>query len=125
GVGFAMGLDRVLLAIDAEGAPPPPPRALRCFVVAIGSDAEAAGRRLIAELRDQGIATAGSYEERPLKAQLKMADRAGAQFVAILGEQELAGGTVTLRRLIDGVQKSVPVADLAGWLTKLDVWVDG
>jgi len=124
GVGFAMGLDRVLLAIDAEGAPPPPPRGPRCFVVAIGSDAEPAGRRMVTELRDRGISAAGSYEERPLKAQLKMADRAGAAFVAILGEQELAGGTVTLRRLADGVQKSVPVADLAGWLTKLEGWVD-
>jgi histidyl-tRNA synthetase len=124
GVGFAMGLDRVLLAMEAEGAPLPPARAPRCFVVAIGPDAEAAGRRLIAELRDGGIAAAGSYEERPLKAQLKMADRAGAAFVAIVGEQELANGTVTLRRLVDGVQKSVPTADVATWLTKLDGWVD-
>ena len=124
GVGFAMGLDRVLLAIDAEAAPTFPPRGPRCFVVAIGTDAEPAGRRLIAGLRDQGISAAGSHEERPLKAQLKMADRAGAQFVAILGDQELASGTVTLRRLVDGVQKSVPTADLVGWLTKLDGWVD-
>ena len=92
--------------------------------MAIGSDAEPVGRRTIAELRDRGISAAGSHEERPLKAQLKMADRAGAQFVAILGEQELASGTVTLRRLVDGVQKSVPAADLAGWLTKLEGWVD-
>jgi histidyl-tRNA synthetase len=124
GVGFAMGLDRVLLAMEAEGAPLPPARAPRCFMVAIGPDAEAAGRRLVAELRDGGIAAAGSYEERPLKAQLKMADRAGAAFVAIVGEQELANGTVTLRRLVDGVQKSVPAADVATWLTKLDGWVD-
>ena len=61
------------------------------------------------DLRTEGISAAGSYEERPLKAQLKMADRAGAAFVAILGEQELADGTVTLRRLVDGVQKSVPI----------------
>jgi histidyl-tRNA synthetase len=124
GVGFAMGLDRVLLALDVEGAPLPSGRAPRCFVVAIGSEAEPAGRRLIAELRDGGISAAGSYEERPLKAQLRMADRAGAAFVAILGEQELANGTVTLRRLVDGVQKSVPTADVATWLTKLDGWVD-
>jgi histidyl-tRNA synthetase len=124
GVGFAMGLDRVLLALEAEGAPLPDPRAPRCFVVAIGPDAEAAGRFLIADLRGEGISAAGSYEERPLKAQLKMADRAGAAFVAIVGEQELANGTVTLRRLVDGVQKSVPTADVAGWLGKLDGWVD-
>ena len=124
GVGFAMGLDRVLLALEAEGAALPPPRAPRCFVVAIGPDSEAAGRYLVADLRNEGISAAGSYEERPLKAQLKMADRAGAAFVAIVGEQELAGGTVTLRRLVDGVQKSVPTADVATWLTKLDGWVE-
>jgi histidyl-tRNA synthetase len=92
--------------------------------VAIGPDADAAGRHLISELRDEGIPAAGSYGERPLKAQLKMADRAGATFVAIVGEQELANGTVTLRRLVDGMQKSVPTADVATWLTKLDGWVD-
>ncbi len=124
GVGFAMGLDRVLLAMEAEGVSLPPARDLRCFVVAIGKEAEAAGGRLIAELRDTGISAAGSYEERPLKAQLKMADRTGAAFVAILGERELAEGTVTLRRLVDGVQKSVPATDVPGWLTKLDGWVD-
>ena len=59
-----------------------------------------------------------------MKAQLKMADRAGAAFVAIVGEQELANGTVTLRRLVDGVQKSVPTADVATWLTRLDGWAD-
>lgn len=124
GVGFAMGLDRVLLALEAEGAPLPAPRAPRCFVVAIGSDAVESGTRLIADLREAGISAAGSYEERPLKAQLKMADRAGAMFVAIVGEQELAGGSVTLRRLVDGVQKAVPVGDLVRQLTTLEGWAD-
>ena len=78
GVGFAMGLDRVLLALEAEGAPLPPARGPRCFVVALGSDAAAAGRYLVADLRADGISAADSYEERPLKAQLKMADRAGS-----------------------------------------------
>jgi histidyl-tRNA synthetase len=124
GVGFAMGLDRVLLALEAEGAQPPPPRGPRCFVVALGTDAAAAGRSLVADLRAGGISAADSYEERPLKAQLKMADRAGAAFVAIVGEQELANDTVTLRRLVDGVQKSVPTADVATWVTRLDGWAD-
>ena len=59
-----------------------------------------------------------------MKAQFKMADRADAAFVAILGDQELADGTVTLRRLVDGVQKSVPAADVVRWLTRLDDWMD-
>lgn len=124
GVGFAMGLDRVLLAMEAEGVALPPSRGPRCFVVAIGGDARRAGRALVAELRDAGVAAVGSDEERPLKAQLRMADRAGAAFAAILGERELAEGAVTLRRLVDGVQKTVPSAEAAGWLTRVDGWTD-
>jgi histidyl-tRNA synthetase len=124
GVGFAMGLDRVLLAMEAEGVASPPPRAPRCAVVAIGPQGREAGRRLLGELRDADVASIGPFEERPLKAQLKMADRAGAAFVAILGERELADGTVTLRRLADGIQETVPAGDVIRWLTRLDDWTD-
>ena len=116
GVGFAMGLDRVLLAMEAEGAPVPPPRTVRCFVVAIGSEAQVAARRLVADLRSAGVPAARSFEERPLKAQLKMADRSGAAFAAIIGERELADGRVTLRRLYDGEQTTVDLADAAARL---------
>jgi len=120
GVGFAMGLDRVLLAVEGEGLAMAPARTPRCFVVAIGDDARHAGSTLVEELRAAGVATAQALEERPLKAQLKMADRAGAAFTAIIGEREVADGVVTLRRLVDGVQKQVPRADVVGWLTRLD-----
>ena len=124
GVGFAMGLDRVLLAMEEEGAPSAPARALVCFVVTVGPETAGAGAGLVSELRAAGVPAAAPYEERPLKAQLKMADRAGAEFVAILGAKELAAGAVTLRRLVDGVQKTVPAADVVSWLTRLDGWTD-
>jgi histidyl-tRNA synthetase len=124
GVGFALGLDRVLLAMEGEGVPMPEGRGPTCFVVAIGEDAADAAPGLVADLRAAGVATAGAYEERPLKAQLKMADRAGAAFVAILGDREMADGAITLRRLLDGVQKTVPAADVVSWLTRLDGWTE-
>ncbi len=124
GVGFGLGLDRVLLAMEADGAAMPEGRGPTCFVVAIGDAAVDAGRRLVSDLREAGVAAASAYEERPLKAQLKMADRAGAAFVAILGDRELAEDSVTLRRLVDGVQKTVPAADVVSWLTRLDGWTD-
>jgi histidyl-tRNA synthetase len=124
GVGFALGLDRVLLAREAEGVPAPPARGPVCFVVTIGPQTAAAGAGLVSELRGAGVPAAAPYEERPLKAQLKMADRAGAAFVAIVGEKELAEGVVTLRRLVDGVQKTVPATDVVSWLTRLDGWTD-
>ena len=120
GVGFAMGLDRVLLAMEAEGVPLPPARTPRCMVVALGEEAGAAGHRLVAELRDAGVPAATAFEERPMKAQMKMADRADATFVAILGERELAEGAVTLRRLADGVQETIPAADVVRRLTRPD-----
>jgi histidyl-tRNA synthetase len=118
GVGFAMGIVRVLLAMESEGVSVPPARAPRCFVVAIGSEGHAAGRRLVAALRDAGVSAARSFEDRPLKAQLKMADRAGAAYVAILGEREVADGVVTLKRLEDGSQEVVPADDAVAALTR-------
>jgi histidyl-tRNA synthetase len=53
-----------------------------------------------------------------LKAQLKMADRAGASFAAILGEQELHDGVVTVRRMDDGTQERVQREELAAWLSR-------
>ncbi|MEP7059224.1 MAG: histidine--tRNA ligase [Actinomycetota bacterium] len=122
GVGFAMGLDRVLLAMDGEGVILPAPRGLRCFVVAVGEGTRAVAAKLVHDLRDAGLPAAGALEERPMKAQMKMADRALASFVAIIGERELAEDMVTLKRLVDGVQKTVPAGDAVGWLTRLDDW---
>ncbi len=123
GVGFAMGLDRVLLAMEGEGIAVPVARTPRCFVVAIGDQTQTEGRRLVETLRDTGVPAVRAFEERPLKAQLKQADRSGAAFVAIIGERELAEGVVTLRRLADGIQKTVPAGEVPRWLTRLDDWI--
>jgi histidyl-tRNA synthetase len=122
GIGFGLGLDRVLLTMQGEGVPPLPTRGPRCFVVTVGEGSRAAGGALLARLRRAGVPADRAFEERPLKAQLKMADRAEADFAAIVGAEELAGGTVTLRRLGDGVQKSVPDTEVERWLSRLEDW---
>jgi histidyl-tRNA synthetase len=116
GVGFGLGLDRVLLAMEAERLDPPAPRLPRCFVVAFGEGAAAAGERLAAELREAGVSTTVPLEPRPLKAQLKMADHAGAAYAAIVGPDELDRGSVRLRRMDDGAEEDVPRADVVNWL---------
>jgi histidyl-tRNA synthetase len=70
----------------------------------------------VRELRAAGLAADLPLEDRPMKAQLKLADRSGAVYAAILGERELAGGTVTVRRLADGDQQEVPIGELMAWL---------
>jgi histidyl-tRNA synthetase len=124
GVGFGMGLERVTLAIADEGLESPSEPPLRCYVVMLGDPARVKGRALVAELRGAGVSADLPFEERPMKAQLKMADRADAVFAAIVGERELAEDTVTLRRLADGIQKTVPARDVVRWLTRLEDWTD-
>ncbi len=119
GVGFGMGIDRVLIAMETEGAELPPPRAPRCFVVAIAG-ARRAGLELVRDLRAAGISAEGALEDRPLGAQLRMADRGGARYAAILGERETGAGVVTLRKLDDGTQEEVSRADVVNWLMRND-----
>jgi histidyl-tRNA synthetase len=105
GVGFGMGLERVLLALEDEGVKPPEEDSLDCFVVSVGETAAGRAHHVAEALRRSGVSAALSFEDRPLKAQLKMADRSGARFALIVGEREAAAGTVTLRRLSDGHQQ--------------------
>jgi histidyl-tRNA synthetase len=107
GVGFGLGLERVLLALEDEGIEPPEEPPLRAFVVAVGEPARVRGRDLTRVLREAGLSVELSHEERPLRAQLRMADRSGAKYAVIVGEREAAAGTVTLRRLSDGWQEEL------------------
>jgi histidyl-tRNA synthetase len=116
-VGFGLGLDRVLLAMQKEGVELPG-AAGGVFVVAIGEDARRAAGAMVRSLRDAGVPAQASLEDRPLKAQLKMADRAGARFAAILGERELAESAVTMRALADGRQETVQRDHVVRWLAR-------
>jgi histidyl-tRNA synthetase len=88
------------------------------FVVAIGDEARVEARGLVRALRGEGLIAETAYEDRPLKAQLKMADKAGARFAAIIGEKEMADGVVTLRRLSDGEQETVKASEVGSWLRR-------
>jgi histidyl-tRNA synthetase len=118
GVGFGLGLERLLLAAAEEGVAPVPSRAARCYVVALGEEARREGQAILRELRRAGIPADASLEDRPMKAQLRMADRSGAEYAALLGDRELRDGTVTMRRLADGEQESVRRGEVAAWLSR-------
>jgi histidyl-tRNA synthetase len=112
GIGFGIGLDRVVLALDEAGAvggSDPAPTA-----VVVGADPDDTATRLVVatELRGAGIAARAELGRRKLGKQLEAAARDGAHFAIILGD-ELQAGEVQLRDLPAGTQKVVPVADLA------------
>ena len=97
GIGFGMGVERILLACDAEevfGVDPPP---LDAFVVDTAGGMVA--RDLTAALRAAGLSADRAFDDRSMKSQFKMADRSGARWVLIVGPDEAAAGTVSLRPL--------------------------
>jgi histidyl-tRNA synthetase len=116
GVGFGLGLDRALMAVQAEGRTLGEETGVTCFVVGVG-EGRMKGYDLLRQLRAAGVSADAPFEDRPLNAQLRMADRAGARFAAIIGDREAAEGTVTVKRLADGKQETVPATDVAAWIS--------
>jgi histidyl-tRNA synthetase len=100
GVGFALGVERTLLACDAEGAFAAAPRTIDVFVVDTTGGGQALA--LTDELRQAGVRADRAYENRSMKAQMKVADRSGATIALIVGADEAAAGTVTVRPLREG-----------------------
>ncbi len=109
GIGFAMGVERLaLLLADAAAVPVGP----ALFIATLGADAERFGFRLLTRLQRQGVYAEMEYAGKSLKAQLRRADKLGAQRVLILGGDELARGIAQLRDMAAGSQEEVPLADI-------------
>ncbi|HEX9530866.1 MAG TPA: ATP phosphoribosyltransferase regulatory subunit, partial [Acidimicrobiales bacterium] len=118
GIGFGLGIERILLAADAEAVFPPSGRGVDVFVVDV-TDGEVA-RDLSLLLRRAGIATDRAFDRRSMKAQMKAADRSGARFAVVVGPDERAGGAVAVRDLRGGGgQEQIAVADLVDHLRKV------
>ncbi len=116
GVGFGIGIERLLLACDAERCFAVSPRAPDVFVVDVTGGA--AARDLSVRLRDAGLAALRSYDNRSLKAQLKLADRSGARYAVIVGPREVEDETVTVRLLEEGKQTTVRREELVEWMRR-------
>lgn len=99
GIGFGSGIERLLIACDAEATFPAPATAIDVFVVDVTGGAEA--RNLTAELRAAGIRCDRAFDQRAMRAQMKAADRSGAPYAVIVGDQELDDGVATVRPLAE------------------------
>jgi histidyl-tRNA synthetase len=118
GIGFALGLDRTLLACDAEAAFPPPDQAVDAFVVDTTGGGEALA--LTEELRAAGLRADRSFDARSMKAQMKAADRSGAPLALIVGTDELEAGLVAVRSLREqGDQELVARPEIVDAVRKL------
>ena len=119
GIGFAIGEDRLALAVEAAGGLKAE-RKLAAYVVWLGEEARKPASGLARELRERGLSVELPYEPAKLKKALGMASKLGARFAVIIGEGELASGFYQLKDLDSGHQEGVDPARvgdyLAGWL---------
>jgi histidyl-tRNA synthetase len=107
GIGFGSGIERIILNLQRQKVEPPAIEPPRVYVAHTSEAAQAAALRLAHRLRDGGAGAVTGAGGRSLKAQLRHAGALGARYVAILGDQELARGEVTLRDMQDGNQRSI------------------
>ena len=107
GIGFGSGVERMLLAAASQENV----TGLDVFFVTLTEEARIPAMRLAGALREEGISADLDYGGRGMRAQFKQADRVGASYSAILGEDELAQGVVTVRDMASGEEHKVPVAD--------------
>jgi histidyl-tRNA synthetase len=117
GVGFGTGLERILLSLQRSGVGAPEARSPVVYVVAMILSAREQVFALAHELREAGVDTELDYMSRSGKGQMKQAGRSGARYAFIIGEEETAGGTVTVRDLRSGEEKSVSRRDACGLVT--------
>jgi len=111
GVGFGIGVDRVLLACRAEGLMPAAPGRVEVFGVPLGDAARDHLVGLAGALRRAGIRVDLAYGSRGLKGAMKAADRSGARLALVLGDRDLEAGVVQLKDLLSGAQEPVALHD--------------
>lgn len=117
GIGFALGVDRILMACDAEDVFAGPSAVVDVFIVDLTGGTEAL--RLVDELAAAAIAADRAYDSRSVKAQFKAADRSGAHTAVIVGNDELAADSAQIKNLHTGEQIAVARSELVAELRKL------
>ncbi len=112
-VGFAAGMERIMLAAEKAGLPGFAERPLDAFLVAVSDEERAAAVKLAHQLRSKGLAVDLDYLDRSMKAQMKEASRQSARFAVLMFEDELKAGMVTVKDLGSGEQVGVALDTVA------------
>ena len=112
GIGFGLGVDRILLAAEAEGVLVANQFASDLFIIPLGQSAKEKALLIAQELRQSGFKVEIAFGDRALKGAMKAADKSGSAFALVLGETELSSGSVELKRMKDGELTSVKISEL-------------
>ncbi|WP_163582269.1 histidine--tRNA ligase [Gracilibacillus saliphilus] len=112
GIGFALSIERLLMALEAEGVELPIDSKLDCYVVSLGDAANLKVAAIVNELRQAGIQVDKDYQAKKFKAQFKAADRLQAKYVLVLGDDELANNQIAIKNMETGDQETVALDQL-------------
>lgn len=116
GVGFGMGIERVLMLMEAQGVETPKEDPVKIFIATMGEAAYEKAFGVVCALRDKGVKAELEHAGRGIKAQFKYADKIGAEYVATIGENELASGVCRVKKMSDGSQTEVKIDELKNFL---------
>ena len=112
GIGFGLGLDRALLAVEAEGVVIPDTFLSDLFIIPMGQAAKSAALKYAAELRAAGFKVELAFGDRALKTAMKIADKSGARYSLVIGDEEMASGVVEVKEMSSGTANSVRLDSL-------------
>jgi len=113
GIGFGSGLERIVMLLKEQGIEVPPMGGVQVVLAYHGQPAKTRCVQLLTALREAGVRATMGLDDRSLKAQLRNANRAGASYALVLGEQEMASGRVTLQDMrTEGEHESVPQGEI-------------
>jgi histidyl-tRNA synthetase len=111
GIGFGLGVDRAILALEAEGKVPAPTTS-DLFLIPLGVESKARVLQFAAELRASGLIVEVAYGDKSLKSAMKQADKSAARYSAVVGESELSAGSVEVKEMASGASTSVTLSAL-------------
>ncbi len=118
GIGFGLGIERLLLEMDSQGIVIPPPDSPDIFIGVIGEKAEQFSEGLALKLRSAGISCHKDIMGRSVKAQMKFANKLNARFAVILGDSEVESGKVELKNMTTGEGRDIHIDTLLDRLLK-------
>ena len=115
-IGFAAGIERLLLLMENTGAEFPPQQRPQIYLAGMDEKCRVAAFKIASEMRAEHMSAEVDHMNRSVKAQLKYADKIGAEYVVVIGENELASGEITVKRMSNGSQRIVKLEDLKTYL---------
>ena len=113
GIGFGLGVDRALLAAEAEGVITQDRFVSDLFIIPLGDSAMIRALEIATDLRKVGKSVEIAFGDRGLKGAMKAADKSGARYVVVLGDEEMTSSVLQLKNMSSGIAISVTIASLA------------